>query len=57
MDTVKNSFGFDFGIKLPLFQEKTVLGSTTVGKEESQGLNFSADWKEKEGRIVPDRIA
>ena len=57
VDTVKNSFGFDFGIKLPLFQEKTVLGSTTVGKEESQGLNFSADWKEKEGRIVPDRIA
>ena len=57
VDTIENSFGYDFGIKLPLFGEGTVLDSGIVGKEEGQGLTFSADWKEKNGCILTDRIA
>ena len=35
--------------------KRASLGASKVG-ENTQGLTFSSDWKEKEGAILPDRI-
>ena len=55
VNTLDNTYGFDFGIELPLFKKGASLGASKVG-ENTQGLTFSSDWKEKEGAILPDRI-
>ena len=56
VNTLDNTYGFDFGIELSIFKKNKALKSYGESGDEADGLTFSADWKEKDGEILPDKI-